>query len=102
MVLSIFEFWDDPSSPVRKRSRFRPRKFRLLDGVACGQTRLVVMADAAVVVWDDRDPGVRRILALVERKGIPVHVIGAPVKQKVKRVRDPEAPEPRRRGMLPD
>jgi hypothetical protein len=30
---------------------------------------------------------VRRVLALVERKGIPVYVIGAPVKPKVKRVR---------------
>jgi len=62
---------------------------------------LVESADAAVVVWDDRDPAVRRVLALVERKGIPLHVIGAPVKQKVKRVRDPEEPTPTRRG-LPD
>jgi hypothetical protein len=62
----------------------------------------LVMADAAVIVWDERDPAVRRILALVEAKGIPVHVIGAPVKQKVKRVRGPAALEPRRRGRLPN
>ena len=56
-------------------------------------------ADAAVVVWD-RDPAVRRVLALVERKGISVHVIGAPQKKpKVPRERDPEPPA--HRG-LPD
>jgi hypothetical protein len=40
-------------------------------------------------------------LELVERKGIPVYVIGAPVKPQVKRVLDPEEPSPTRRG-LPD
>jgi hypothetical protein len=63
---------------------------------------LVASADAAVVVWDDRDPALRRVLQLVEAKGIPVHVIGAPEKQKARRVRDPEEPEPSWRGMLPD
>src|SRR4030095_16876393 len=37
---------------------------------------LVSEADAAVIVWKDRDPAVGRMLAMVERKGIPVHVIG--------------------------
>ena len=56
---------------------------------------LVNEADAAVIVWDGRDPAVRRVLALVERKGIPVHVIGAPQKKpKVRRERDPEPPTP--------
>jgi hypothetical protein len=63
---------------------------------------LVAMADAAVVVWDDRDPALRRILALVEAKDLPVHVIGAPVQQKVRRVRRPEESSQRRQGMLPD
>jgi hypothetical protein len=53
---------------------------------------LVEQADAAVVVWHDRDPAVRRVLALVEKKGVLEYVIGAPVKPKVKRVRDPEEP----------
>jgi hypothetical protein len=42
---------------------------------------LVNEADAAVVVWNGRDASVRRALALVQRIGIPVHVIGAPVKK---------------------
>jgi hypothetical protein len=77
-------------------SDFAPLPGRCLerrDGV------LVASADAVVVVWDDRDPTVRRVLQLVERKGIPVH-IGAPAKQKAKRVRGPEEPE--RRRVLPD
>src|SRR4051812_27296764 len=37
---------------------------------------LTAGADAAVVVWDG-DPAVRRVLALTERKGVPVHVVGA-------------------------
>jgi hypothetical protein len=41
-----------------------------------GDAFLVSEADAAVVVWADRDPDVRRVLALGQRKGIPVHVIG--------------------------
>jgi hypothetical protein len=59
---------------------------------------LVGQADAAVVVWADRDPAVRRVLALVERQGIPVHVLGGPVRKpakarvKVVRVPDPEPP----------
>ena len=61
---------------------------------------LVNEADAAVVVWADRDPNVRRVLALVERKGIPVHVLGAPEKKlKARKAREPEPPM--RRG-LPD
>ena len=62
---------------------------------------LVNEADAAVVVWDGRDPSVRRMLELVERKGIPVHVIGAPQK-KPRKVRREQASEvPNTRG-LPD
>ena len=57
-------------------------------------------ADAAVVVWANRDPDVRRVLALVERKGMPVRVIGAPErKPRAKRTRDAESP--RREGTLP-
>jgi hypothetical protein len=43
---------------------------------------LVGQADAAVVVWAERDPAVRRVLALVERKGVPVHVIGGRVRER--------------------
>ena len=61
---------------------------------------LVSEADAAVVVWDGATRRCRRVLELVERKGIPVHVIGAPAKKpKVRRERDPEPPA--HRG-LPD
>jgi hypothetical protein len=62
-------------------------------------TFLVNEADAALVVWDGRDPTVRRVLELVERKGIPLHVIGAPPKKSARRVRITELPP--RRG-LPD
>ena len=58
-------------------------------------------ADAAVIVWADRDPDVRRVLALVERKGLPVRVIGAPEK-KPRVGRRTETESPRREGMLPD
>ena len=61
---------------------------------------LVGQADAAVIVWDGRNLAVCRLLELVQRKGIPVHVLGAPPKKaKARRVRDPEAPAPR---VLPD
>jgi hypothetical protein len=57
---------------------------------------LVHEADATVVVWADRDPDVTRALALVERKGIPVHVLGGPErKPKVRRARAPERPNTR-------
>ena len=57
---------------------------------------LVSSSNAAVVVWDGRAPTVRRILVLVEQKGLPVHVIGGPVrKPKARRVRDPDSPAPR-------
>ncbi len=47
---------------------------------------LVGESDAAVVMWDESDAGVRRVLELVERKGIPVHVIVGPrTRGKVKR-----------------
>ena len=46
---------------------------------------LVAEADAAVVVWDGRDPDVRRVLALIERQGIPLHVIGRPARKNTKR-----------------
>ena len=58
-------------------------------------------ADAAVIVWAERDPDVRRVLALVERKEMPVRVVVAPEK-KPKTVRKREAEPPRREGMLPD
>jgi hypothetical protein len=62
---------------------------------------LVSEADAAVVVWADRDPDVNRVLELVRRRGVPVHVLGGPVrKPKVGRKSEPEPP--RREGMLPD
>jgi hypothetical protein len=64
-----------------------------------GAAFLVSEADAAVIVWADRDPDVRRRLAQVERKGLPVHVIGAPEK-KPKTVRKREAEPPTREGML--
>ena len=57
---------------------------------------LVSEGDAAVVVWADRDPDVRRALALVERKGIPIHVIDGPEqKPKTRKVREPEPPNMR-------
>lgn len=44
----------------------------------CGSLHdLVSEADAAVVVFDARDPTVRRIAELIEQTGIPVHVVGA-------------------------
>jgi hypothetical protein len=49
---------------------------------------LVALADAAVVVWDARDAAVCRVLELAQRKGIPVHVLGAPPKRRARRVRD--------------
>jgi hypothetical protein len=72
-----------------------------LDAVERRDAFLVREADAAVVVWKDRDPDVRRVLARVERKGMPVHVLGGPErKPKARRARAEEAP--RRGGMLPD
>jgi hypothetical protein len=60
---------------------------------------LVNEADAAVVVWAYRDSDVRRVLALVERKGMSLHVRGAPEKKpKVKR-REPEPDAPSTRGL---
>ena len=72
-----------------------------VDAVERRDAFLVSGADAAVVVWADRDPDVRRVLALVERKGMPVRVLGAPEKNP-KTVRKREAEPPRRDGMLPD
>jgi hypothetical protein len=63
---------------------------------------LVNEADAAVIVWADRDPDVRRVLALVERKGMPVRVVGAPEKKPRAMRRRSESEPPRREGMLPD
>lgn len=63
-------------------------------------TELASMAEAALVVWDDRDPAVRRLRSWVEAKGIPVHIIGGDTPQaKVKRAAPPEVES--RRG-LPD
>jgi hypothetical protein len=55
---------------------------------------MVSTADAVVVVWDDRNPNLRRVLASVERKGIPVHLIGGPARVRARRVRAPEPPSP--------
>ena len=72
-----------------------------VDAVERRDAFLVNEADAAVIVWADRDPDVRRVLALVERKGMPVHVLGGPGrKPKVRGKSEPEPP--RREGMLPD
>jgi hypothetical protein len=67
-----------------------------VDAVERRDAFLVNEADAAVVVWADRDPDVRRVLTLVERRGIPVHVLGAPEKKpKTRKVREPEVPNTR-------
>lgn len=61
---------------------------------------LVAIAEAALIVWDERDSIVRRTRSLVEVKGIPVHVIGGDIpRAKVKRTAPPEVES--RRG-LPD
>src|SRR5829696_4403615 len=72
-----------------------------VDAVERRDAHLVNEAAAAVVVWADRDPAVRRVLALVERRGIPVHVLGEP-KKKPKAVRRESEPEPRSTRGLPD
>jgi hypothetical protein len=65
--------------------------------------KLAAEADAAVIVWDERDPATRELRALIEAKELPVHVLGEPAKSpKARRVRDPEAPGAKRHGMLPD
>jgi hypothetical protein len=72
-----------------------------VDAVERRDAFLVGGADAVVVVWKDRDPDVGRVLALVERKGLPVHLLGGPERRpKARRARAEEAP--RRGGMLPD
>jgi hypothetical protein len=52
-----------------------------VDAVERRDAFLVNETDAAVIVWADRDPDVSRVLALVERKGMPVRVVGAPEKR---------------------
>ena len=47
------------------------------------------------MVWDGRDANVRRVRALVERTGLPVHVTGGPPQVKARRVRETEPPAPR-------
>lgn len=70
-----------------------------VDAVERRDAFLVNEADAAVVVWSDRDPDVRRVLARVERKGLPVHAIGGPEK-KPRAVRsEPEPPNARVTGL---
>jgi hypothetical protein len=59
-------------------------------------TFLVSEADAALVVWDRRTPGLRHMLASIERKGISVHVVGGPQRVRARRVSDLE---PRPRGL---
>lgn len=67
-----------------------------VDAVERRDAFLVNEVDAAVVVWANRDPDVGRVLALVERKGIPAHVLGAPPKKpKSRRRRGPEPPSTR-------
>src|SRR5579883_3019819 len=71
-----------------------------VDAVERRDAFLVSEADAAVVVWDGRDPTVRRLSELIERRGMHVHVLGATPKNRTPgRVRDPDPPA--RRG-LPD
>lgn len=69
-----------------------------VDAVKWRDTFLVNEVDAAVVVWADRDPDIRRVLQLVERKGVPVHAIGGPVKAKAAR-RKKESEPPSTRGL---
>ncbi len=73
-----------------------------VDAVERRDAFLVAEADAVVVVWDGRDESVRRVRALAERRGVPLHVIGAPEGKRAaaRRVTDPEVPDTRRG--LPD
>ena len=67
-----------------------------VDAVERRDAFIVGEADAAVVVWKDRDPEVARILALVERKGLPVRVLGAPEKKpRARRSRETDVPNTR-------
>jgi hypothetical protein len=70
-----------------------------VDAVERRDAFLVSATDAAVVVRDERDPNVRRLQVLVDRRGIPVHVIGGPPRVKVRRETIMDAPV--KRG-LPD
>jgi hypothetical protein len=56
---------------------------------------LASTADAAVVVWDERALNLRRVLQMVERRGLPVHVIGGPPRVRVRKVRIVDPPAPR-------
>jgi hypothetical protein len=47
-------------------------------------SELVSLADAAVIVWEERNPAILRLLERVKAKGIPVHVIGGEKPAKVK------------------
>jgi hypothetical protein len=47
------------------------------------------------MVWDERNLSVRRVPASIERKGIPVHLIGGPPRVKARKVRDPKPPAAR-------
>ena len=61
---------------------------------------LVAQAEAALIVWDDRNPAARGLRSLVEARGIPVHVIGGDTpRAKVQRTAPPD--QEARRG-LPD
>jgi hypothetical protein len=60
-----------------------------VDAVERRDAFLVSAADAAVVVWDERALNVRRVLQRVERKGLPVPVVGGPPRVKVRRVPSP-------------
>jgi hypothetical protein len=39
---------------------------------------LVTKVDAAVIVWPETEPETKELLALIEAKGIPVHVVMPP------------------------
>jgi hypothetical protein len=55
---------------------------------------LVSPADTAVVVGDVRELDLRRVLQLVRRREIPLHVIGALALQvKVRKVKNPGLPD---------
>jgi hypothetical protein len=52
-----------------------------VDAVERRDAFLVADADAVVVVWDGRDASVRGVRELAERRGVPLHVIGDPLKK---------------------
>jgi hypothetical protein len=49
-----------------------------LDMRASPKSRLVGKVDAAVIVWPEIEPETKELLALIEAKGLPVHVVMPP------------------------